>query len=298
MPTYFLPSAEISFKDTLSRQINPCDWLLGFKRLIHKISSKVLLIDGFNLVRRLYEAHPNGDSEIDAVIDSAGKSLQRALNTHRPTHGIVVFECHDPTWRHMFYSEYKAGRKPTPPTLLDGIAGFETKFNELGIASFSLNNYEADDVIATLAVGIARAGGEAIVLSTDKSFLQLINANIHVFDHFKQSEYLKAEVVERLGVKISQLTDYWAMSGDASNNIKGVARIGKKSAAALLGKYSSLEEILASSDEDKKVQLVKADANNAIRCKQLVTLKLDVELGINLKTFRLHPKPLPDADSY
>lgn len=257
--------------------------------MAHTTASKVLLIDGFNLVRRLYEAHPNGDSEINAVIDSAGKSLQRALNTHRPTHGVVVFECHDPTWRHMLYSEYKAGRKPTPPTLLGGIAGFEAKFSELGLCSFSLNNYEADDVIATLAVGIQRAGGEVIILSTDKSFLQLINANIHVFDHFKQSEYLDAEVMQRLGVKIAQLTDYWAMSGDASNNIKGVARVGKKSAEELLLKYASLEEILGCSDgdEDKKVRLVQADADNAIRCKQLVTLKLDVELGINLKAFRL-----------
>jgi 5'-3' exonuclease len=110
---------------------------------------------------------------------------------------------------------------------------------------------------------------------------------LRIFDHFKQAEYTESEVVERQGVRIAQLTDFWAMTGDASNNIKGVPKVGKKTAAELLSRYSSLEEILASDEDDKKVHLVQAESMLATRCKQLVTLKQDVELGVNLRAFRL-----------
>ena len=253
-----------------------------------KVVTRVLLIDGFNLIRRIYEAHPGAEDDIEAVAVSATRSLQRALKTHQPSHAVVVLECHDTTWRHLLYAEYKAGRKPTPLPLLEGIPLFEKHFAESGINSFSLNNYEADDVIATLAAGIVRAGGEAIILSTDKSFLQLIGPGLRIFDHFKQAEYIESEVVERQGVRIDQLTDFWAMTGDASNNIKGVPKVGKKTAAELLSRYPSLEEILSSDeDDDKKIHLVQAESILATRCKQLVTLKQDVELGVNLRAFRL-----------
>ncbi|MCZ6501597.1 MAG: flap endonuclease Xni, partial [Gammaproteobacteria bacterium] len=187
----------------------------------------------------------------------------------------------------LLYADYKGGRKPTPEPLLDGIPAMERRFERLGIQSFSLPNYEADDVIATLAAGITSAGGEAIILSTDRSHLQLLGGGVRIFNHFDQTEYLETDVVSRYGVNVSQLTDYWALTGDSSNNIKGVPKIGKKSAAELLNRYASLEEILSSEEEDGKVHRVQADASLARRCKQLVTLKLDVELGINLRTFRL-----------
>ncbi len=249
--------------------------------------TRVLLVDGFNLVRRLYEANPDPDRNTEAVVVSAGKSLQRALRNDHPTHAIVVFECHDTTWRHLLYAEYKAGRKPTPAPLLAAIPDFELEFRKYGVESLALQNYEADDVIATLATGIAGRGGSVTILSTDKSFLQLIGPKIRVIDHFKHSEYLEVDVVEKLGVEIAQLTDFWAMSGDASNNIKGVPRVGKKTAADLLSRFGSLEAILSSQEDDKKVKQVQAEAAAARQCKQLVTLKQDVELGINLKSFRI-----------
>jgi protein Xni len=260
-------------------------------------TSLVLLIDGFNLVRRIYEAHPNRESAIEEVSEAAARSLQRALNRHHPSHAVVVFERHDRTWRHLLYADYKGGRKPTPEPLLHGIAAMEKRFERLGVHSFSLPNYEADDVIATLTAGITHAGSQVVILSTDKSYLQLIGAGVRIFNHFDQTEYREDEITERHGVCIAQLTDFWALSGDASNNIKGVPKIGKKSAAALLSRYTSLEEILISKDDDPKVSRVQADASNAGRCKQLVTLKRDVELGINLQTFRLEGTAHPDSQT-
>jgi protein Xni len=255
--------------------------------------TKALLIDGFNLIRRIFEAMP-ADSDVDGLRDSTTKSVQRALNIHKPSHVIVVFEDHDTTWRHLLYPEYKAGRKPTPEPLLKALPSIESGFEMLGVHSISLASYEADDIIATIAHKIAGTGkvvpgGEVIILSTDKSFLQLLRPGIRVFNHFSQQEYLVREVEERHGVSISQLTDYWALVGDGSNNIKGVPKIGKKSAAELLQHYKTLSEIIDSGEDDSKVRKVQEDSVLALRCRQLVTLKLDVELGINLKDYRLNP---------
>ena len=87
---------------------------------------KVLLVDGFNLIRRIYEARATPD--IDAVITASVQSLQRALREHIPTHALVVSEKHDRTWRHLLYREYKAGRAPTPGALLDSTMQFEEAF--------------------------------------------------------------------------------------------------------------------------------------------------------------------------
>jgi len=253
--------------------------------------TKVLLIDGFNLVRRIFEAMPE-TSDIQGLSDSAARSVQRALNLHKPSHAIVVFEDHDITWRHLLYPGYKAGRKPTPEPLLKALPSIQEAFEILGVHSISLPSYEADDIIATIATGVVGVGkmqprGEAIILSTDKSYLQLLRPGIRVFNHFNQREYLQAEVEERYGVSISQLTDYWALVGDASNNIKGVPKIGKKSAAELLNHYAALVDIIASDEDDAKAKKVREDSSLALRCQQLVTLKQDVELGINLRNFRL-----------
>ena len=150
-------------------------------------------MDGFNLIRRIYEAMPD-ESDIEGLSESSSKSVQRALNIHKPTHAIMVFEDHDTTWRHLLYPDYKAGRKPTPEPLLKALTSIEESFEALGVHSISLPSYEADDVIATIAVGVDRVQGEAIILSTDKSYLQLLRPGIRVFNHFNQQEYLKQEV--------------------------------------------------------------------------------------------------------
>ena len=249
------------------------------------MSNKVLLIDAFNLIRRIYEA--SGDLKIEEVIQACKRSLGRALKQHPSTHACVVFDSHDATWRHIQYSLYKAGRKPTPAPLLDNIKLFEAAFLEIGAPCLTVACFEADDVIATLALGIAGGGGEAVILSSDKGFLQLLSANIKVFNHFEQCELSAHTVQEKYDVKVLQLTDYWAMAGDASNNIKGVPKVGKKTAASLLKQYLFLEDILSDDSAQASALRVQANGDLAQACKQLVTLKTDVPLGINLKVLRL-----------
>ena len=252
---------------------------------------KALLVDGHNLIRRIYEASPQRrelapESNAD-VVTSCVRSLTRALLTHKPSHCVVVFDSHDETWRHRLYAEYKQGRSATPEMLLTGLAEFERAFLEIGVKSFTLAGYEADDVIATMADRIGKSGSEAIILSSDKGFLQLLSECVRVYNHFEQKELDTAFASHKFEVLVNQLTSYWAVAGDASNNIKGVPKVGKKTAVLLLKQYTSLQEILEDSQAKGPAQKVQDNEALARLCQSLVTLKTDVTLDINLKAFRL-----------
>ncbi|MCH2597180.1 MAG: flap endonuclease Xni [Pirellulales bacterium] len=246
---------------------------------------KLLLIDAFNLIRRIFAARSG--SELESVVMASKRSAQRALREHEPTHVVMVFEKHDRTWRHLLYKNYKANRLPTPEVLLDGVDEFVAGFKEIGINSFALDSYEADDVIATFASVVANTNNRAIILSSDKMYLQLLSAHIKVADHFSHQFLEQSDVEWRYGVGVGQLTDYWALVGDGSNNIKGVPGIGPKTAVKLLGQYGSLDRILSERGGDKVLDKMYQSEQIAIRCKQLVTLKTDVELGTNLRRFRM-----------
>lgn len=246
---------------------------------------KILLIDSFNLIRRIYEARP--DPDIESVVNAAVQSLQRALREHKPSHAIAVFEDHDRTWRHLLYDQYKADRSPTPKPLLDGIGSFQAAFGANGVASYSLASYEADDVIATFAHGIGSADNQAIILSSDKLYLQLMSDNVAIVNHFEGHRYTPGDVQTRYGVAVNQLTDYWSLVGDSSNNVKGVPGVGAKTAASLLTQFGSVDSMLDSQSDVRGLDKVVANAVLAARCKQLVTLKTDIELGTNLRDFRL-----------
>jgi protein Xni len=248
---------------------------------------KVLLIDGFNLVRRLYEVRPHDDGVIDKeVITSATQSLNRALRQHQPTHVACIFDSHDKTWRHEIYPEYKANRKPTPQPLLDAIPQFEAAFLAIGVTSILIPGFEADDVIATLACGIDKAGGSVTILSADKNFLQLLNERISIYDHFKESEFTKSIVTKKYGVEIDQLVDYWALTGDTSSNIKGVPKIGPKTAQQLIQSHKSLDFLLQNPPADKTGERIKTHSEDARLCYKLMQLKTDIKVGVNLNKLR------------
>lgn len=255
------------------------------------MSGRILLVDALNLIRRIFEARPDSGENIGDVIEACARSLRRALKDHSPSHGAVVFDSTMTTWRHEFYADYKMGRKPTPAALIENMPEFVRRFEELGISTLLVDSFEADDVIATLADGVANStagdGLEVVILSTDKSFLQLLKPGLRVYHHFDQRELDEQSVLDKYNVNIDQLTAYWALAGDASNNIKGVPKIGAKTAANLIAQYGSLEAILGDEAANSSALRVQQHGDLVQQCKQLVTLKTDVRVGINLKLLRL-----------
>jgi protein Xni len=201
----------------------------------------------------------------------------------------------------MLYDDYKFGRKPTPEVLISNLDRFRRAFETAGVRSLEVAGYEADDVIATLAAGVANSSGDAIILSTDKGFLSLLDKHIEVYHHFEQHFLTSTDVRVKYALRHDQLIDYWSLSGDPGNNIKGVPGVGKKTALLLLEKFDSLDEVLAQArglaqDQaadsglavyQKSLSKVLQFEDEAEKCRLLLTPKLDVELGINLKIFRL-----------
>ncbi len=253
---------------------------------------QVLLIDGFNLIRRIFEARPHDDGPLQQeVIVTATQSIGRAIRKFKPTHVCCVFDSHDRSWRHLLYPEYKKNRKPTPASLLESLPRFEEMFMEAGINCLLVPGYEADDVIATLARKIQSAGGAVIILSTDKGFMQLLSPGIRIVDHFNDREIDQDLVLEKFGVRPDQLLDYWALTGDSTNNIKGVAGIGAKTAQRLLQEFDALGDILANPPPGRAGKLISAHNREAAMSRQLVSLKSDVEVGINLRLLRYNAVP-------
>ncbi len=252
-----------------------------------------LLVDALNLIRRVYAAQPgeDGPERVEGARTACSQSLRRALRESRPTHAVCVFEGEGKSWRHEKSEAYKAGRAPMPEALKAGLPGYEEAFAGEGVRSISFPGLEADDVVATLAAKVADRGGRATILSTDKMFLQLLSERVAVRDHFSQRALDAAHVQRKFGVGPERLVDLLALTGDSTNNIRGIPGVGPKRAAALLESFGTLDGILASVDQVKGSlgERLRGEEETA-RCDRiLVRLRTDLELGLNLKSFRYEP---------
>ncbi|TES65642.1 hypothetical protein E2P84_36555, partial [Burkholderia cepacia] len=148
----------------------------------------LLLIDGLNIVRRVYEAHPQPDSreKIEGVVRSSLGSFKRALTEIMPTHALAAFDHGGETWRHRLYPPYRANRKPMPQILRDALPGlYQLLADRLGLTVVSIPDVEAEDVIATCFSRWASSKPDpVVVLSTDKDLAWLMTKGAHIRDHF------------------------------------------------------------------------------------------------------------------
>ncbi|MGI9310018.1 MAG: 5'-3' exonuclease H3TH domain-containing protein [bacterium] len=270
---------------------------------------KALLVDGLNLVRRIYAAVPAsasdaasdstaGDDHLDGVIAQSKAALARALRQHRPSHCVVAFDRGGRNWRHKLHPDYKKNRPPMPAKLRDALARFERAFGELRVESFSRADYEADDLIATVAVKIAaRDDAFALILSTDRNYCQLLRDNIAVFDHFAQRALDAELIANKFQVAPKQLPDLMALAGDSGLSIPGVRTVGVRTAAKLLKTHGTLDAILqaAADGGDALSQKIHRARDDARTAQTLFTLRTDLELGINLNQLRWRDDDARDA---
>ncbi|MBW3165020.1 flap endonuclease Xni [Ferrimonas balearica] len=248
---------------------------------------KLLLVDGLNLVRRIHAAVPNEDAE-DLKRRCLG-AMDKALRQHKPSHAILVWDGgHDNSWRRQLYPEYKAHRKPMPEDLARALPLLDTGFASLGVRSVRQQDLEADDLIATIASKVSAAGGEVVILSTDKGFGQLLGRGIAQWDHF-DGHWIDAELLQqKVGVPQSRLLDYWALAGDSGNGIPGIPGIGKKTALELVSQFDSLKALFAADAVPGKLgERLQAHQDEARLSYRLVQLRRDLELKLNLSQFRV-----------
>lgn len=260
---------------------------------------QALLVDGMNLVRRIFAAVP-GEQEsqehFEGVVTSCRLSMQRALNFHAPSHVVCIFDSDSKSWRHELHSDYKLGRPGVPTALSEGLTDIEKEFAQLGVRSLRISGFEADDVIATLADKIASRDGNVTILTTDNAICQLLSDRIRVYDHFNKN-YLDAVYIKnKFDVRPDQLVCLFALMGDKSLNIPGVKSVGVRTAAKLINDYGSLRAILDGAGEvpGKLSSVLEAGREMAELSFQLVSLKKDIDIGVNLKQFRFTPSTMDD----
>jgi DNA polymerase-1 len=249
----------------------------------------LVLIDGLNIARRVYEANPAPDSadKAQSAVRNSLSSFRRVLEEHQPTHVLAPFDFGGTTWRHALYPDYRKKRKPMPAELREVLPDLYEKLNAMGIPTISVPGVEADDVLATV-FGHWAMRGKATIVSTDKDLAVLVAQGAGVRDHFNMEWRDEAWILNKFGVVPGLLHDLLALTGDSSDDIPGVDKIGTKSAAKLLNQFGSLDGVLANADQVKGVQgeNLRASTDIVKLARQLVAFKTDMQLGLTWRALR------------
>jgi protein Xni len=250
--------------------------------------AKLLAIDGLNIVRRVYEASPEPDSDLKASIAlrHALSSFRNLLEAHAPTHVLAAFDHGGPNWRHALYPRYREGRAPMPGYLRDALPGFHERLREVGLHVLAIPEVEADDVIATGVLRwLSEGRGDAVVATTDKDLHCLIADGALIWDHFKGEWHDDAWVRKRFGVAPERMLDLLALMGDPTDGVPGVDKVGMKTAARLLNAYGDLDAVMAGAGILKTPlgERLRAGREILALSRRLVQLKTDVRLGVTWK---------------
>ncbi|WP_343529501.1 flap endonuclease Xni [Yokenella regensburgei] len=245
----------------------------------------LLIVDALNLIRRIHAVQGSPCAE------TCLHALEQLLVHSQPTHAVAVFddEARSHGWRHQLLPDYKAGRPPMPDTLHDEMPSLRAAFEARGIRCWASEGDEADDLAATLAVKVAKAGHQATIVSTDKGYCQLLSPTVRIRDYF-QKRWLDAPfIASEFGVNPQQLPDYWGLAGISSSKIPGVAGIGPKSATQLLSEFPTLEALYENLEAvpDKWRKKLVEHREMAFICRQVAQLKTDLTLDGNLQQLRL-----------
>lgn len=248
----------------------------------------LVLIDGPNYVFRAFHAvrHlSNSRGEPTNAVFGYVQMLKSILGRLAPTHVAVAFDPKGGTFRNKIYSEYKAHRPPMPEELAAQWPKVLEITKAFNLPLICIENYEADDVIATLAIEAEKEAWDVTIVSTDKDLMQLVNGRIHMLDTMKDIEYDPDAVKEKWGVEPTRIHDLLALAGDSADNIPGVPGIGPKTAVQLLESYGDLEGVLARASEvkqNKRRENLIEFADDARLSYRLVELDHNTPVGCSL----------------
>lgn len=255
------------------------------------------LIDGNSLLfRAYYGVHSRltrSDGTPTGAVYGFFNMILPILSAAKPDDIFVcVFDASRRTFRQDIYPGYKANRDETPADLISQSVLVQTGMTALGMPVLCIPGVEADDVIATLATQNCAIADKTRIITSDKDLMQLVSECIYLYDGMKQKQINEPEVLEKFGVKPSQVVDVQSLMGDSSDNVPGVRGIGPKKAAELVNQFGSLDGVYENIDKisnERTRNLLIESKNLAYISKQLVTLKTDVDLsGLELKPFRFN----------
>lgn len=260
---------------------------------------RLFLLDGHALVYRAHFAfikRPliNSKGLDTSAITGFTRTLWELMRNQNPTHLAVAFDPKGPTFRNEMMESYKANREETPDEIRSAFPYIFQILQGFKIPIITIDNYEADDVIGTLAKQAEAEGYQVYMMTPDKDYGQLVSENIFMYKPARQGNGAEVlgvpEILEKWDIqRVDQVIDMLGMQGDSVDNIPGIPGIGPKTAAKLLKEFDSLENLLENTDKLKGKQKEKVENNRelAILSKELARIKLDVPIQFNAEDYKL-----------
>lgn len=262
------------------------------------MSKTLYLLDGHALIYRAHFAFirrplVNSKGLNTSAISGFTSTLYELMEKHNPSHIAVSFDLSGPTFRTDMYEEYKANRDAQPEDITNALPYVKDIVEAFNIPIMTLENYEADDVIGTLAKQAEQEGFKVYMVTPDKDYAQLVSDNIFIYKPSRRGNDAKVlgvnEVLKKWNVyEVPQVIDVLGLAGDKSDNIPGVPGVGPKTASKLLKQYGSVEGILANIDKlkGKTKERFELHKEQAILSKQLATIDINSPIKFDAETFK------------
>src|SRR6266702_2340302 len=252
---------------------------------------RLLLLDGHSLAYRAFFALPAENfatttGQPTNAVYGFTAMLINVLRDERPTHVAVAFDRSEPTFRHEQYVEYKANRKETPGDLRSQFSLIFEVLDALGITRLSVPGFEADDIIATLAVQAVAEGMDVLIVTGDRDVLQLVSPQVTALmtrrGISEMTRFTPEEVTAKYGLTPAQYPDFAALRGDPSDNLPSIPGVGEKTAAKWIADFGSLAELVDRVDEvkGKAGDKLREHLAAVLRNRQLTELARDVPLDL------------------
>lgn len=269
--------------------------------------NKLLLVDGNSVAFRAFfalhnslERFKNSSGLHTNAIYAFNNMFENVMQKEQPTHVLVAFDAGKTTFRTEMYAEYKGGRSKTPGEFKEQMPYIRELLTGLGIQHYELPNYEADDIIGTLAHQVDKELFDVVILSGDRDLTQLATEDIKVDITVKGvsdiESYTPEHIAEKYdGLKPLQIIDMKGLAGDSSDNIPGVTKVGEKTAIKLLKEYGSVEGVYAHIDEMKKSKMKEhliEDKELAFLSKTLATINVHAPVEIKVDELKYEGKDL------
>lgn len=268
---------------------------------------KLLLVDGNSVAFRAFfalhnslERFTNNNGLHTNAIYAFNTMFENVMSKEKPTHVLVAFDAGKTTFRTEIYPEYKAGRSKTPGEFREQMPYIRELISGLGVQHYELENYEADDIIGTLATQVDKNEFDVVILSGDRDLTQLATNDIKVAITVKGvseiENYTPEHIAEKYdGLEPKQIIDMKGLAGDTADNIPGVTKIGEKTAIKLLKEYGSVEGVYENIDSLKKSKMKENlinDQEQAFLSKRLATINVNAPVDVSIDSLEYHGKDL------
>ncbi len=254
------------------------------KPINDRVNNRLIIVDISSFIFRAFYAIRQLNSPDGTPVNAVHGVLQmllKLLSKYRPSHLILARDLPGGTFRNELYPEYKANRSAPPEELVEQFPLVEALIEKMKILAIAIKGYEADDIIASIAVQFGENFDEVLIATSDKDLMQLVDGNIKVLDTMKDKTFEREDVFEKMGVYPEQIVDYLSLVGDSSDNIPGMKGIGAKGASKLLAEYKTLDGCIANKEKFTNKRVVNAFANHiddAFMSKKLIEIVRDLDL--------------------